>query len=53
VIYTGVGIREPRINALLGKAFARSSWPKLTRLRRDRHDEPPSCWFHTDAFCLS
>jgi protein-L-isoaspartate(D-aspartate) O-methyltransferase len=53
MIYTGQGIRDPQMNASLGKAFARTAWPKLTRLRRDSHDELPSCWFHTDAFCLS
>ena len=51
-IYSGQAIREGQMNALLGKALSRSSWPKLSRLRRDRHDELPSCWLHTDAFCL-
>src|SRR5262249_6431196 len=51
-IYSGQAIRDARTNALLGKALARSPWPKLTRLRRDRHEQLPSCWLHTEAFCL-
>jgi len=52
-IYSGQAIRDARINALLGKALARASWPKLTRLRRGRHEPLSSCWLHTDGFCLS
>jgi protein-L-isoaspartate(D-aspartate) O-methyltransferase len=52
-IYSGQAIRDARINALLAKALALASWPKLTRLRRDRHEPLSSCWLHTDGFCLS
>jgi protein-L-isoaspartate(D-aspartate) O-methyltransferase len=51
-IYSGQAIRDAQMNALLGKALSRGSWPKLTRLRRDRHEPLPSCWLHADAFCL-
>jgi protein-L-isoaspartate(D-aspartate) O-methyltransferase len=52
VIYTGRGIRDPQMNALLGRALSRSAWPKLTRLRRDRHEPLSSCWFHAETFCF-
>jgi protein-L-isoaspartate(D-aspartate) O-methyltransferase len=52
-IYSGQAIRDAGMNALLAGAMSRNAWPKLTRLRRDPHEQLPSCWLHTDAFCLS
>ena len=51
-IYSGQAIRDVEMNVLLGQALARNAWPKLARLRRDRHEQVPSCWLHTDTFCL-
>ena len=52
-IYSGQAIRDAQTNRLLGTALSRNPWPRLSRLRRDRHEELPSCWLHTDALCFS
>lgn len=51
-IYSAVGLRDEGLNGRLGPALARSFFPHLTRLRRDRHDEGPACWLHAPTFCL-
>lgn len=52
-IYSAIGLRDEGIEASLGQALRRTSFPNLTRLRRDRHDSTPDCWLHADRFCLS
>ena len=52
-IYSALGVRDARHEASLGQALRRTSFPNLTRLRRDRHDGTPDCWLHADTFCLS
>ena len=52
-IYSAIGLRDERIEASLGQALRRTSFPNLTRLRRDRHEQTPDCWLHGDSFCLS
>jgi protein-L-isoaspartate(D-aspartate) O-methyltransferase len=52
-IYSALGIRDPDLNAQLGKAFARAPFPGIKRLRRDDHEASARCWFHTGRFCLS
>lgn len=53
-IYSALGVRDAALNDRLGRAFMRGgAFPGIKRLRRDRHDESPSCWLHTDAFCLA
>jgi protein-L-isoaspartate(D-aspartate) O-methyltransferase len=52
-IYSAIGLRDATMNERLGKALLRGQYPAFTRLRRDPHDESPSCWLHGTDFCLS
>jgi len=52
-IYSAIGLRDAGIEASLGQALRRTSFPNLTQLRRDRHEQTPDCWFHADRVCLS
>jgi protein-L-isoaspartate(D-aspartate) O-methyltransferase len=52
-IYSAVGLRDAAIEAALGHAMRRTSFPNLTQLRRDAHDAAEGCWLHTERFCLS
>jgi protein-L-isoaspartate(D-aspartate) O-methyltransferase len=52
-IYSALGLRDPALEAALSRALRRTSFPNLTRLRRDSHAEAEGCWLHADHFCLS
>jgi protein-L-isoaspartate(D-aspartate) O-methyltransferase len=52
-IYSAVGLRDTAIEAALGQAMRRTSFPNLTRLRRDPHAVSDGCWLHAERFCLS
>ena len=52
-IYSALGLRDSVIERILGQALQRTSFPNLTRLRRDAHDRVDNCWLHTERFCLS
>jgi protein-L-isoaspartate(D-aspartate) O-methyltransferase len=52
-IYSAVRLRDEKVNALLGQALRRTSFPNLTQLRRDGHATGPDCWLHGERFCLS
>jgi protein-L-isoaspartate(D-aspartate) O-methyltransferase len=52
-IYSAIGLRDERHEISLGQALRRTSFPNLTRLRRDRHDSTAECWLHGETFCLS
>lgn len=52
-IYSAIGLRDAAIEAALGQAMRRTSFPNLTRLRRDHHPQAEGCWLHTERFCLS
>lgn len=52
-IYSAIGLRDEGIESSLGQALRRTSFPNLTRLRRDQHAQSPDCWLHADTFCLS
>jgi protein-L-isoaspartate(D-aspartate) O-methyltransferase len=52
-IYSGIGLRDERLNEALGKALMRTPFPPLRRLRRDSHEPADACWLHGDRFCLS
>jgi protein-L-isoaspartate(D-aspartate) O-methyltransferase len=52
-IYSAIGLRDPELNTRLGEAMRRVPFPRITRLRRDVHDQSPSCWLHGGEFCLS
>ena len=52
-IYSAIGLRDEPMAERLGQAMRRTSFPNLTRLRRDVHDSTPDCWLHGDRSCLS
>ena len=52
-IYSAIGLRDERHEASLGQALRRTSFPNLTRLRRDPHDNTAECWLHGETSCLS
>ena len=52
-IYSAVSLRDEEIAARLGQAMRRTSFPALTRVRRDPHESSPDCWLHGERFCLS
>ena len=52
-IYSAIGLRDHGIEASLGQALRRTSFPNLTQLRRDPHNSSPDCWLHAERFCLS
>ena len=53
MIYSAVDLRDDTLNAALGQAMMRTSFPVFTRLRRDAHDKGSSCWLHANGMCLS
>ncbi len=53
VIYSAVGIRDETMNARLGEALKSNPFPRLKRLRRDRHDPGAPCWLHGETSCLA
>jgi protein-L-isoaspartate(D-aspartate) O-methyltransferase len=53
MIYSGLGIRDDAMTERLGRAFMRGALPRVTRLRRDVHEESAACWLHGDGFCLA
>jgi protein-L-isoaspartate(D-aspartate) O-methyltransferase len=52
-IYSAIGLRDEQLNAELGKALMRNPFPRITRLRRDRHEAAQECWLHGAGGCLS
>lgn len=52
-IYSAIGLRDATVEARLGQAMRRTSFPNLTRLRRDPHPSSDGCWLHIDGCCLS
>jgi protein-L-isoaspartate(D-aspartate) O-methyltransferase len=51
-IYSAVGIRDESVNATIASALKANPMPRLSALRRDRHEPSPSCWLHAASFCL-
>jgi protein-L-isoaspartate(D-aspartate) O-methyltransferase len=45
IIYSALGLRDDQ--AMMGTPF-----PRFTLLRIDEHPASPSCWLHTEHFCL-
>ena len=53
MIYTAIGIRDPGLDETLGRAMRGADFMTVRRLRRDPHENGPSCWLHGPGFCLS
>jgi hypothetical protein len=52
-IYSGIGLRDDALNAMLGKTMMKSPFMAVRRLRRDSHEPAETCWYHTPAFCFT
>jgi hypothetical protein len=52
-IFHCIGARTPESEELLRAAFQRGIAGAVQSLRRDTHDEHPTCWLHRPSFCLS
>jgi protein-L-isoaspartate(D-aspartate) O-methyltransferase len=52
-IYSLVGIRDEDLARKLGTALMANTAGHVTSLRRDPHDEEPSCWLHAWNVCVS
>ncbi|WP_264583158.1 protein-L-isoaspartate O-methyltransferase family protein [Rhodoblastus acidophilus] len=47
------GLRDSDANARLLAAFRNAPAREIKTLRCDAHAQEPSCWLHSDSFCLS
>jgi protein-L-isoaspartate(D-aspartate) O-methyltransferase len=52
-IYSAIGLRDPAINAELGRAMTKTPFPQLRRFRLDAHEPDTSCWCHSPKGCWS
>lgn len=52
-IYSCSSVRDPQVEALLGKAMVSGALFQLKSVRRDVHDPCDSCLVHTGELCLS
>ena len=52
-IYSAIGLRDAAMEGKLGQALRRTSFPNLTRLRREPHEAGDACWLHGEQCCLS
>ena len=54
-VYSAIGLRDETMNERVGKALMAgpARWMRVTRLRRDAHDEEASCWLHGPTGCFS
>ena len=51
-IYSALALRNDELNRRIGEALQRNPFPRLTRLRRDPHQQNASCWLHDAEWCL-
>jgi protein-L-isoaspartate(D-aspartate) O-methyltransferase len=52
-VFHCIGARTEQGEEKLRAAFQRGELRAVRSLRRDGHDEGPSCWLHGASFCLS
>jgi protein-L-isoaspartate(D-aspartate) O-methyltransferase len=52
-IFHCLGARTVEGEEKLRATYQRGDWSAVRSLRRDRHDEVPSCWLHEPSCCLS
>lgn len=53
MIYSCTSIRDPQLNAPLGKALASRALLKLKSVRLDPHESDDTCLLHSSSMCLS
>ena len=52
-IFPCTGARDTAIGKLLAEAFRRGARDSVQSLRREPHESGPTCWLHSEQFCLS
>jgi hypothetical protein len=54
-VYSAVGLRDPDMDARVGKAMMAGPgrWQAVKRLRRDAHEASEACWIHGTTSCIS
>jgi hypothetical protein len=52
-IYHCIGARAGREEDILRSAYQQGDMSTVNSLRRDDHEEQPTCWLHDSSFCLS
>ena len=52
-IFHCVGARTRRGEEILRTVYQRGNLSEVRHLRRDHHEERPTCWLHGSSFCLS
>jgi protein-L-isoaspartate(D-aspartate) O-methyltransferase len=53
VIYSGLELRDDRMNDRLREAFMKGGMPSFRRMRRDPHEPVSTCWLHAETMCFS
>lgn len=53
MIYSGLELRDDRMNDRIRDAFMKGGLPSFKRMRRDAHEPAASCWLHAETFCFS
>lgn len=53
MIYSCSSVRNPDIAAEFGNQMMTGTFNTVRSLRRDAHEQAPSCWLHSAEFCLS
>ena len=52
-IFSAIGVRDDRVNAVVGRALSQSPFAAVKAFRRDGHAADASCWVHFDHGCFS
>jgi protein-L-isoaspartate(D-aspartate) O-methyltransferase len=53
MIYLCSSVRDAEIGSLFGQKFMSGTFASVRSLRREPHTSEPTCWLHTENFCLS
>lgn len=53
VIYSLQGIRDETHAQALAKAMMSAAFMKVRRIRRETHEQSPTCWLHGATVCIS
>jgi protein-L-isoaspartate(D-aspartate) O-methyltransferase len=53
MIYSSTSVRDPEVNAALGKQIGSPKLFTVQSLRRDGHEAEETCWLHGPDFCFS
>ncbi len=53
MIYSCSSVRDAEVGSLFGQKFMSGTFASVQSLRREPHTSDPTCWLHTENFCLS